>query len=179
MSVRAIIVVGAFTIPACSWELERMNEQPRCESQEATAWFPDGNCDQPAPAGVVSWRSTSDVAPDPMPTRTSIERGRDRFERFCAPCHGSLGDARSVVARDMALRPPASLHEPRIRQATNQRLFEVISDGYGLMPAYRATLAPADRWAIIHYVRVLQRSQATSISELTPELAKEGERWLR
>ncbi|MGE0871869.1 MAG: cytochrome c [Kofleriaceae bacterium] len=175
----AIAVTSAGAAAGCSWDLERMNEQPRCESQEATPWFTDGNCDRRAPAGTVSWGSAIGTDTEPAPTRTLIERGRDRFERFCAPCHGSLGDARSVVARDMILRPPASLHEPRLREVTDRQLFDVITEGYGMMPPYRAMVAPADRWAIVHYVRVLQRSQATSISELTPELAREGERWLR
>jgi hypothetical protein len=66
----------------------------------------------------------------------------------------------------MTLRPPPSLHEPRIRDYSDERLFTTISEGYGLMPALAATLAPPDRWAVVSYVRALERSQSVPLDAL-------------
>jgi mono/diheme cytochrome c family protein len=168
-------------IGACGGDgdLERMNDQPRCEPLDRRPWLPDQRCDQPAPRGTVAWRSVR--APDPVPaaSRETIARGADRFRRFCAPCHGVLGDGNSPVARDMTLRRPPSLHAPLIADYPDARIHEVISAGYGLMPAYSYELSPADRWAVVHYVRVLQRSQATPLQALRPAEREEAMRWLR
>ena len=72
-----------------------------------------------------------------------------------------------------------SLHDPRIRAYPDLRLYEVITAGYGLMPAYGGPLAPADRWAVIHYVRVLERSQDVELDELPAARREEALRWLK
>jgi mono/diheme cytochrome c family protein len=98
---------------------------------------------------------------------------------MCAPCHGTLGDGDSITARDMVLRPPPSLLTPLVREYTDQRLYDVISRGYGLMPAYSYQLAPRDRWAVVHYVRVLQHRQEVPLAELSSSEREEALRWLR
>jgi len=163
---------------ACSWDLERMNDQPRCDPGEATPYLPDRRCDQPAPSGSVEWRASQPSAKPIAPTRATIVRGMDRYARFCAPCHGVLADGRSELAKDMLLRPPPSLHDPKIIAYPDVRVVQVIGEGYGIMPAYAAVLPPADRWAVVHYVRVLQRSQATTLHALTAERQQEAVRWL-
>jgi mono/diheme cytochrome c family protein len=172
----------ALVATGCDWQLERMNDQPRCEPGEATPYLPDRRCDQPPPAGTVPWRATRDAeqpAEPPRPTRATIARGMDRYARFCATCHGLAGDGRTVVAADMLLRPPPSLHEARLVEAMDQRIYDVIGDGYGMMPAYGWVLPPADRWSVVHFVRVLQRSQAVAFLELQPARRQEALRWLR
>jgi mono/diheme cytochrome c family protein len=164
-------------LAACDWELSRMSDQPRCEPGDVTDWLPDRRCDQEPPAGTVPWRSSVGEA-QPRTTRALIERGADRFARFCSACHGVLGDGRSAVAADMTLRRPPSLHEPRIIAYDDRRLADVIARGYGVMPAYGYVLPPADRWAVTAYVRVLQLSQNVALGDLEDTQRQEATRWL-
>jgi mono/diheme cytochrome c family protein len=161
----------------CDWSAQRMVDQDRCERDEPTALFADGNCNRLPPDGVVAYRRTQE--PRPGLSLALLERGHDRFDIFCAPCHGLLGDGRSQVAENMLLRPPPSLHEARIVALEDAKLFAVVSDGYGLMPAYRASLEPADRWAVVAYVRALERSQDMPLEQLPPDVRQEAEPWLR
>lgn len=170
----AILVLLA----ACDWDFNRMQNQARCEPGDSRPWLADNRCDQRAPDGTVAWREPP-PGPEPAPTRLSIQRGRDRFRRTCAACHGQLGDGRSVIARDMVLRKPPSLLDPVVVAYSDERIFEVISHGYGLMPSYAYQLEPADRWAVVQFVRVLQRSQRFPLAELPAEDRKEAQRWLR
>ncbi len=93
---------------------------------------------------------------------------------YCAACHGLAGDGDSPVARNMALRKPPSLHEPRIRALPAGRLYAVVRDGYGLMPSYAEELSVGERWAVVAYVRALQLSQGARLAELPPELRSEA-----
>ena len=180
---RAAAWLALALVGACDWSAQRMVRQPRCERDEATAFFSDGNCNQVPPDGVVVWRGARApepaVATPPTPTRALLERGRNRFDVFCAPCHGLVGDGRSQVAENMLLRPPPSLHERRIVALSDAYLYQVVSAGYGLMPGYGQLLPPADRWAVVAYVRVLERSQNVPLAELPPERQKEAPSWPR
>jgi mono/diheme cytochrome c family protein len=182
-----VLAAGAWILVGCDWSAQRMVDQERCERDEPTNLFSDGNCNRTPPAGVVPWRGAAPadgvagaapVTPPPR-TRALVARGRDRYQIFCAPCHGLVGDGRSQVAENMLLRPPPSLHEPRIAALADTRVFDVITGGYGLMPAYRAQLAAADRWAVVAYVRVLERSQDTALDRLPPAVQEEAKPWLR
>lgn len=124
----------------------RMIDQPKA--------LPYGGEMRAPPAGTVR----RDWQPDPgMPpiTRALIERGRNRYGIVCATCHGTDGNGDSLVARNMARRKPPSLHEPRIAALSNDEVHRVIEDGYGLMPSYAVLLPPADRWAVVAYVKTL------------------------
>jgi mono/diheme cytochrome c family protein len=180
----AVAAAGASSTAACDWDLHRMNDQARCEPGDRRPWLPDQRCDQRAPDGTVAWRtvaSESAATPRgaPAATRATILRGRDRFTRFCAPCHGPLGDGESVIAQAMVLRRPPSLLIPPVVEYPDQRIFEVITDGYGLMPPYRYQLPPGDRWAIVQFLRVLERSQRFPLAQLPASRRQEAERWLR
>lgn len=180
----AACAVAIATGAGCGWDWDRMSVQPRCDPGARTKWLPDQRCDQPIPPGAVAWRAPEPVfaptqAQEPAVTRASIERGADRFARICAACHGPLGDGVSAVARDMTLRPPPSLLTKEVIGYTDQRLFEVITGGYGMMPAYTYQLAVGDRWAVIHYVRALQHSQRVALDALPPVRRQEAAQWLR
>jgi len=170
-------------LAGCDWSAQRMVDQERCERDEPTRLFSDGNCDRLPPAGVVEWRGAAGLGTEPSLrpplSRALLERGRDRFDTFCAACHGLVGDGRSQVAENMLLRPPPSLHEPRLVALDDGKLFDVVSDGYGLMPSYRAQLAVADRWAVVAYVRALERSQDAALDQLPAGVREEAEPWLR
>lgn len=105
------------------------------------------------------------VFPIPL-TMELVERGRGRFDIFCAPCHGVAGDGASAVAANMSLRRPPSLHEPAIRAYSAERLYRVVAEGYGLMPSYAGVLSREERWGLVAYVRALQLSQRAVVSEL-------------
>jgi len=175
--VKAWILLG---LAACGWDLERMNNQPRCEPGDRTPHLPDQRCDQAPPEGTVPWRAPLPaVGPPPPPTRELVLRGADRFARMCASCHGALGDGESAIARDMSLRKPPSLHTSLVVRYTDQRLYEVITDGYGLMPSYSWQMPAEDRWAVVYFLRVLQRSQSTGVAQLSPQRRQEAASWLK
>lgn len=86
-----------------------------------------------------------------------VARGRDRFEIYCTPCHGSAGDGHGKLYERTGVAS-ADLHEDRIREMPDGRIFDVITNGQGLMQGYRFPVTARDRWAIVSYVRELQES---------------------
>lgn len=95
----------------------------------------------------------------PFPVnRAVLERGRERFNIYCAPCHSRSGDGNGMIVRRGYTRPP-SYHTERLRRAPVGHFFDVITNGFGAMPDYAAQVKPRDRWAIAAYIRVLQFSQ--------------------
>jgi mono/diheme cytochrome c family protein len=103
----------------------------------------------------------------PLPvTRQLLELGRTRFDITCATCHGPLGDGNSIVATQMALRPPPSLHKYSDRPPGY--FFEVITKGFGLMASYAPEMTIHERWAVVAYVRALQLSQAATLDHIPP-----------
>jgi mono/diheme cytochrome c family protein len=186
--------LGMVLLAGCDWSLERMVDQERCEPDEGSALFGDGSCNQQRPDGVVRFESPSALTPErsgqdadqtpvatiPIPIDAAgLRRGRQRFETFCGPCHGLNGRARTQVAENMLLRPPPSLHEPRIVGKPDGHIYRVIHEGYGLMPSYERALDEHERWQVVAYVRVLQRSQRTELDALPVALREEAQRWLR
>jgi mono/diheme cytochrome c family protein len=99
--------------------------------------------------------------------RALLERGRSRFDISCAACHGYLADGVSLVARNMSIRQPPSLLA-RAGQ-TDGWYFQVMSEGFGLMPPYASSLTVQDRWAIVAYIRALQISQSAKLADLSAE----------
>jgi mono/diheme cytochrome c family protein len=103
----------------------------------------------------------------PVPvTRALLETGRKRFDVNCAVCHGYLGDGDSLVAKNMSLRKPPSLLA-RAAQPDGW-YFQVMSEGFGLMPSYASVIPVEERWAIVAYVRALQLSQSARAADLAP-----------
>jgi mono/diheme cytochrome c family protein len=96
-----------------------------------------------------------------------LARGRERFEIYCAVCHGAIGDGRGEVVRRGFPAPP-SYHSERLRQAPIGHFYDVISNGYGVMYPYASQIEPNDRWAIAAYIRALQLSQNAPVNVLTP-----------
>jgi hypothetical protein len=88
-----------------------------------------------------------------------LERGRQRYGIYCQPCHDARGDGRGILFQRASV-PTASFHDPKILKYADGQIFDVITNGMGLMPAYRWPIPAADRWAIIAHVRELQRERA-------------------
>jgi len=162
-----------------------MHDQPRFEPMEATTLFEDGRSARPRVPGTVARGERSydghfqegrvDGAPAatfPMEvTRETLLRGRERFDVFCATCHDRVGTGQSVVVA-RGLKQPPSLHVERLRQAPPGYFFDVITRGFGVMYDLADRIPPADRWAIVAYVRALQRSQNATLADV-PEAARE------
>ncbi len=105
----------------------------------------------------------------PVPvTLALLERGQERFDIFCSPCHDRIGDGNGMVERRGFLRA-ADLHTDRVRQEPPGYLFEVISNGFGAMPDYEDQIPVQDRWAIIAYIRALQLSRNASLADASPD----------
>ena len=157
-------------------DLERMKDQPNARPYEASPYFADGRAMRPPPANTIPFGQRNQ--PVPALDRALVERGRQRFDIYCAACHGRRGDGMSEVARNMDLRKPPALTKASLRQATDERIFSVITNGYGLMPSYAAELPARDRWAVVSYVRALQLSQSVPLDELPPTLREEAQKAL-
>ncbi|MEQ8820303.1 MAG: cytochrome c [Sumerlaeia bacterium] len=119
------------------------------------------------PAGPLATYDRS-LYVDHIPTTVTLGlvlRGQERYNIFCAPCHGPAGHGDGMIVQ-RGFSPPASFHIERLREDPDGRLFDVITNGYGNMYSYASRVPPADRWAIVAYVRALQTSQSVSAEAL-------------
>lgn len=172
------LVLGCNDVPGIDRALSRMMHQPVGRTYGPSEVFEDGRAMRTLPDGVVAREQALSPMPQQPISRALLERGRDRFDIHCAVCHGVLGNGDSVVAHNMELRKPPSLHEPRLVALTPEELHRVVAEGYGLMPSYRSHLAPIDRWAVVAYVRALQLSQRIPIVALPANVREEALRSL-
>ena len=159
-----------------------MHDAPRYEPYERSDFFGDGRSMRPQVAGTVARgqlredtaffagkSGTAFVATIPVPvTAELVQRGRQRFEIYCAPCHGAAGRGDGIVVR-RGYRAPSSFHIDRLRAQPDGYFYDVITNGFGAMPDYAAQVRPADRWAIVAYMRALQLSQHAPMAGLSPE----------
>jgi mono/diheme cytochrome c family protein len=104
----------------------------------------------------------------PPLTMALLERGRQRFDINCAPCHSRAGDGNGIIVQRGFPRPP-SYFSAELLNAPNQHLYDVITRGHGVMFAYADRVEPADRWAIVAYIRALQASAAATLADVPPE----------
>ncbi|HWE31040.1 MAG TPA: cytochrome c [Polyangia bacterium] len=173
-------------------DLQQMNDQYKVQPYEATTLFPDGRGMQPPPPGTiahdrvlgqpalvsgVAGGAYVDRIPLP-PTRELLATGRFAYETYCAACHGLDGSGRSAVAHDMELRKPPPLTREPVRSFPAGRVFQVATEGYGLMPSYALELSTRERWAVVAWLRALQLSQSVSLDALPPRLRSDAERAL-
>lgn len=160
-----------------------MDRQLKVRPQSASAFFPDGLASRRPVDGTISRGSLYQDTPfntgretgstnwvENMPvimTASLMERGRERYQIYCLPCHAAAGDGNGITTKYGMLRT-GNFHDPRLVRMTDGEIFHVITYGRNLMPAYAAQVDIPDRWAIIAYVRALQRSQL-SAAEDVPE----------
>ena len=175
VSVLVTVLLGVL-VASCRQD---MHDQPRHEPMEQSAFFADGRSSRPRVAGTVArgeleldahlteGRVDGELATS-FPfriTREMLERGRDRYDIFCAPCHGFDGDGDGMVVR-RGMKQPPSLHVARLRDAPPGHHFDVITRGFGAMFDHADRIEVRDRWAIVAYVRALQLSQGALVGEL-------------
>lgn len=112
---------------------------------------------------------TEPVYVNPLPvTSALLARGRERFDIYCAPCHSIAGDGDGMIARRGFPAPP-SYHTDRLRNAADSHFYQVITNGYGVMYPYADRIAPQDRWAIVAYIRALERSRQATVADVPAE----------
>ncbi len=156
-----------------------MHDQPKVQPLEASRFYEDGRASRPLVAGTIArghlredtkfytgMAGGKEIAEVPFPvTEKVLERGRDRFNIFCTPCHDHLGNGLGMVVRRGFRRPP-SFHSDRMRELPVGHFYDVITSGFGAMQDYSAQIEPKDRWAIAAYVRTLQLSQYARLADL-------------
>lgn len=162
-----------------SEDIDPLENQPRYGPYTENTFFADTRAMRPPPEGAVPREIVPRTSPfatggtpdggllDTIPLPISAEllrEGRTQFEITCAACHGLLGDGASVVASQMALRPPPSLLSDKVRSFPVGRIFRVATEGYGFMPGYRDQIPDRLRWAVVAYVRALELSQSAPLS---------------
>ncbi len=155
-----------------------MADQPKFKPLAPTDFFGDGRSERPLVEHTVPRGAIADdalVIPKdsnafPLPvTQELLQRGRDRYQIFCTPCHGLQGDGNGMIAM-RGMKHPPSYHIDRLRQAPVGYFFDVITNGFGAMYSYSAQIPPRDRWAIIAYVRALQLSRDAKAADLPADL---------
>lgn len=155
---RAAALILPVLLAACD---QNMVVQQKAMPTEASRLFPDGKVDQAPPVGTVARDEPTRrevLAARPPLTRALIERGRERYGIYCEPCHSPAGDGDGIIPRHGFPHPPSYL-EGRLRRAPASYFVQVITNGHGVMYAYGDRVAPADRWAIAAWIRVLQEAQ--------------------
>jgi mono/diheme cytochrome c family protein len=158
-----------------------MHDQPKYIPMRESAFFTDVRSARPLVEGTVARGhlrddellytgkvNGADAALFPFRVDAMVmARGRDRFDIFCAPCHGRTGQGDGMVVRRGYRRPP-SLHLDRLRDAPAGHFFDVITNGFGAMPEYAAQVKAEDRWAIVAYLRALQLSGHATLADVPP-----------
>ncbi len=173
---KALLLLLALALPACRYD---MQDTPKAKTLRASPFYDDGLSARPLVAGTVPQSSLAQdeirysarvngrlVTAFPFPiTREVLARGQQRFNIFCAPCHGRLGDGNGIVAQ-RGFRTPRSFHIYRLRNAPAGHFYDVITHGFAAMYDYGDRIPPRDRWAIVAYIRALQFSQNAAAADL-------------
>lgn len=184
----------AFTKPPIDvfpeWAFPSMEVQPKPRPQSQSKFFADGRSDRVPPANTVArgmlrtdshrfaGKAGGDAFAPGFPEGITVdlkllERGRDRFTIYCSVCHGGVGDGNGITKRyGMGATP--SFHDDRLRNLPDGEIFHVISNGRNTMLPYADKLSPDDRWAVVAYVRALQRAQQGTPADVADATAKQS-----
>lgn len=190
MKISASVLAGfalcALALSGCD-ELVRqdMANQPKNRPESPSDFFSDGRSVRPIIENTVArgslendvYNVPKDFAGFPPAVKVNeklLQRGEDRYKIFCTPCHGLQGDGLGMIAA-RGMKHPPSYHIDRLRQAPNGYFYDVVSNGFGAMYSYGDRIPPADRWAIVAYVRALQLSRAAKVADLPSDLRQKLE----
>ena len=175
------VILATLAISACTCEdIDPMRRQPKYKAYQQNPLFADGRAMRTPPEGTVprervlgsielteGGTDAQPVAKIPIPVDAALlAQGRGRFEIYCATCHGILGDGDSIVARNMSLRPPPNLTAAPYSQRSVGSYYRTITYGFGLMAPYSGELSVKERWAVVAYLKALQRSQAGRLEDV-------------
>jgi mono/diheme cytochrome c family protein len=172
------------------WAFPGMEVQPKLRPQSESKFFADGRADRTPPARTVArgmlrdddhlhfGKTATGAFATTLPASLSVdlkflERGRDRFQIYCAPCHGALGDGNGMTKRyGMGATP--SYHDPRLRTMADGEIFNTITMGKNTMLPYADKITPEDRWAVVAYLRALQRAQQGTVADVADDAGKKA-----
>jgi len=171
-----LAIAGAAMLTACRQD---MHNQPKYRGLRASAFFADGSSARPLVEGTVARgtlqtdeafftgkNGTAMVTELPFPVDAAVlDRGEERFNIYCTPCHDRTGSGRGMVVQ-RGYRQPPSFHIDRLRNVEIGHFFDVMTNGFGAMPDYRAQVSPRDRWNIAAYIRALQLSQHAAAADV-------------
>jgi hypothetical protein len=171
----SLVLLAAVGIAGCDNTLRQdMANQPRVNPLAPSNFFTDGRSERPAIENTVARGSVendalfvpkdSNTFPLPL-TKELLQRGQERYNIFCTPCHGIQGDGQGMVAM-RGMKHPPSYHQERLRAEPNGYIYDVVTNGFGAMYGYSSQIPPRDRWAIVAYVRALQLSRNAPVGEL-------------
>ena len=158
-SARLTAILGIVLLPLAA--CDDMSDQPKYETMEDAPDFDHDQAARVPPEGTVArdeLERQAAIAEPPKVTRALLDRGRDRFDIYCSPCHGLTGDGRGMIVQRGFPAPP-DYYSRRLRSVSDRHIFDVISRGYGVMFPYGNRIDVRDRWAIVAYVRALQRTR--------------------
>jgi len=173
-------LASGFCVAACFLFLsgcqlkQDMAHQPKARPLSPSEFFDDGRSERPLLENTVARGALADdalfVPKDsnnfPLPVNQELlERGEERYQIFCTPCHGLQGDGNGLITM-RGMKHPPTYHQDRLRQVPNGYLYDVVTNGFGAMLGYSAQIPPRDRWAIIAYVRALQLSRNAHVADL-------------
>ena len=174
-----LLLIALSMLSACRLD---MHTQPKYKPLEQSSFFDDGRSARPVVPGTVARGhlridehlytgrisgALADTFPFPV-TRQDLDRGRERYNIYCSPCHDYAGSGRGMIVQ-RGFPPPPSYHTDRLRQAPVGHFFEVMTKGYGTMFSYADRVSPEDRWRIAAYIRALQLSQGATMNDVPPE----------
>ncbi|HXG59578.1 MAG TPA: cytochrome c [Thermoanaerobaculia bacterium] len=178
-AVAALLIVFAAACERTGPTFQKMARQPRYDPLEASDFFQDGMAARPRLAGTVARGELggdafletgkiggviADGFPFPV-TAEVLDRGQERYDIYCTPCHGRVGDGNGMIPARGYRRPP-SFHTETLRKAPAGHYFDVMTNGFGSMPPYANQVAVRDRWAIAAYIRALQLSQSANVNDV-------------
>lgn len=164
-----------------------MDDQNRYDPQERSKFFADGSAMRVPEEGTIArgelreddaYYKGTDAAGEFINTipvrvdRALMSRGQERYNIYCAPCHSLAGDGKGIVPKRGFL-PPPSFHDEKVRAFSDGYIYSVISNGVRNMPAYKKQIPVNDRWAIVAYVRALQRTQNATANDVPEDKLKE------
>ena len=176
-----------FTLPPLDpfpdWAFPGMGQQPKFRPQSESRFFADGRADRLPPAHTVArgmlrdddhlhqGKTATGAFATTMPGKIEVnlkflERGRDRYQIYCAPCHGTTGDGNGITKR-YGMGATATYHDARLRAMPDGEIFNTITAGKNTMLPYADKITPEDRWAVVAYVRALQRAQQGAVADVT------------
>ena len=176
------VLLGGVLLLTAAGCRQDMHNSPKAIPLRESVFFKNGSSARPLVEDTVARGTLQDdvtfftgkdgaAEVDALPfalTADVLDRGEQRFNIYCTPCHGPTGRADGMVVR-RGYRQPPSFHIDRLRQVPIGHFYDVMTNGFGAMPDYKAQIAPRDRWAIAAYVRALQLSQHASADDLTAD----------
>lgn len=171
-----LLFTFSLVLTACQQD---MAQQPRVKPLAASDFFDDGRGARPPVPGTVArghlredehlyTGKVNGQLVDAFPfavTRAVMVRGQQRYNIYCTPCHGPLGDSDGMIVR-RGLKAPPSFHIERLQKSPAGHFFDVMTNGLGAMQDYSAQISAEDRWAIVAYVRALQLSQNATLADV-------------